>query len=80
MHELRLVREVFEDLLRRGEAEGLQRITRVYLRMGDFSEIDPEILRHLFAEESRGTILEGAELIIEYSPLRELRLLSFEGE
>ncbi|WP_438314319.1 hydrogenase/urease maturation nickel metallochaperone HypA [Candidatus Caldatribacterium sp. SIUC1] len=80
MHELRLVREVFEDLLRRGEAEGLQRITRVHLRMGGFTEIDPEVLRYLFAEESRGTILEGAELVIEYSPLRELRLLSFEGE
>ncbi|WP_017873495.1 hydrogenase/urease maturation nickel metallochaperone HypA [Candidatus Caldatribacterium saccharofermentans] len=80
MHELRLVREVFEDLLRRGEAEGLQRITRVYLRMGDFTEIDPEVLRYFFTEESRGTILEGAELVIEHSPLRELRLLSFEGE
>jgi|UniRef100_A0A7V3YF46 hydrogenase nickel incorporation protein HypA/HybF len=80
MHELRLVREVFEDLLRRGETEGLQRITRVYLRMGEFTEIDPEVLRYFFAEKSRGTILEGAEIIIEHSPLRELRLLSFEGE
>jgi|YNPMSStandDraft_1061717.scaffolds.fasta_scaffold03643_4 Zn finger protein HypA/HybF involved in hydrogenase expression len=80
MHELRLVQEVFGDLLRQGREEGFQKITRVYFRMGNFTEIDPEILRYFFAERSRGTILEGAEIVIEHSPLRELRLLSFEGE
>ncbi|MBC7217359.1 MAG: hydrogenase maturation nickel metallochaperone HypA [Candidatus Caldatribacterium sp.] len=80
MHELRLVREVFEDILRRAEEEGMQKVTRVYLRVGGFTEIDPEILRHFFAECARGTILEGAEVTVEESPARELRLLGFEGE
>ena len=80
MHELRLVQEIFGDLLRQGREEGFQKITRVYFRMGDFTGIDPEVLRYFFAEKSRGTILEGAEIVIEHSPLRELRLLSFEGE
>ena len=80
MHELRLVQEIFGDLLRQGREEGFQKITRAYFRMGDFTEIDPEVLRYFFAEKSRGTILEGAEIVIEHSPLRELRLLSFEGE
>lgn len=80
MHELRLVRELFEDLLRHGEEEGIRRITRVYLRIGGLTEIEPEIVRHLFAESSPGTIFEGAELVIEESPVRELRLLGFEGE
>ncbi len=80
MHELRLVREVLEDVIRRGEEEGMRRVTRVYLRVGGLSEVDPGILRHFFTECTLGTILEGAELVIEESATRELRLLGFEGE
>ncbi|MEN3186706.1 MAG: hydrogenase maturation nickel metallochaperone HypA [Atribacterota bacterium] len=80
MHELRLVRELLEDLLQRGEEEGMQRVTKIELRIGGLAEIEPEIVRHFFTEFSQGTILEGAELVIEESPIRELRLLGFEGE
>ncbi|MGQ9622788.1 MAG: hydrogenase maturation protease [Candidatus Caldatribacteriaceae bacterium] len=80
MHELRMVQDLLEDLLQRGREEGLQRITRVYLRVGQLAEIDPEVLRYFFEENVSGTILEGAELVIEESPERELRLVGFEGE
>lgn len=80
VHELRMVRDLLEDLLRRGREEGLRRITRVYLRIGQLTEVDPEILRYFFEENTSGTILEGAELVVEESAERELRLVAFEGE
>ncbi len=78
MHEMHLVRQMFEDLLRLVNENKVERVSRVYLKMGEFSEINEEILRYFFVEHGRGTVLEGAQLVVEKSPLRELRLVSFD--
>jgi len=80
MHELHLLRDLFSDLLRRGGEVGAGKITKVYLRMGTFTEINLETLRHFFQENSKETILAEAELEIEPSPTREFRLISFDYE
>lgn len=80
MHELRLVKALVEDLIQRGEDEGMRRISKVYLRVGGLAEIDVPTLYRLFAEYARGTMLENAELSVEESPGREFRLLGFEGD
>lgn len=78
MHELRIVREVFDDLIRLAKENKAEKVTKVYLRMGDFTEINEEIVRHFFKEKGKGTVAEKAELSIEKSPNRELTLLSFD--
>ncbi|MDI3531595.1 MAG: Hydrogenase/urease nickel incorporation, metallochaperone, hypA [Candidatus Atribacteria bacterium] len=80
MHELHLIQQLFDDLLAMGNSLGAKKITKIYLRMGSFTEINPEVLRFFFKEKSKGTILEEAELEIESSSNRELRLLSFDYE
>jgi len=80
MHEMHLVKDIFEDLLRLGKEQAAKKITRVYLRMGDFTEINEDVLKFFFAEKGKGTPLEGAEIQVEKSPTRELRLLSFDCE
>jgi Zn finger protein HypA/HybF involved in hydrogenase expression len=80
MHELHLIQQLFDDLLAMGTNLGAKKITKIYLRMGSFTEINPEVLRFFFKEKSKGTILEEAELEIESSSNRELRLLSFDYE
>ncbi len=80
MHEIHLLRDLLNDLLKKGEEEKTTKIQKVYLRMGEFTEINPEILKHFFAQESVGTIAEGAQIEIEPSPTRELRLVSFDCE
>ena len=78
MHEMRIVKELFDDLLGHPEVRSSKRVTRINLRMGDFTEIDGEIVRFFFKEHSPGTPLEGAEIVIEKSPTREFTLVSFE--
>jgi hydrogenase nickel incorporation protein HypA/HybF len=78
MHEMHIIKDMFSDLLKHTEENNVEKVTKVYLRMGDFTEINEEILRFHFAENSKNTPLEGAELEFEKSPTRELRLLSYD--
>jgi Zn finger protein HypA/HybF involved in hydrogenase expression len=80
MHELHLLKDLLADVLRHAQEKGVTRITAITLRLGGLTEIDPEILRHYFAEHSQGTPAAGAQLRIKPSPVRELRLVSFDGE
>ena len=80
MHEMHLVKDIFEDLLRLGREQNAKKITKIYLRMGDFTEINEEVLKFFFDEKGKGTLLEGASIQIEKSPTRELRLVSFDCE
>ncbi|MDD5218732.1 MAG: hydrogenase maturation nickel metallochaperone HypA [Candidatus Omnitrophica bacterium] len=80
MHELHVVTDLFQDLLNHARDNQVTKITQVHLTMGDFTEINEDILRYFFESHSRGTPLEGAVLHIQKSPTRELRLLSFDCE
>lgn len=80
MHELHLLKGLLADILRHARENRIARVTRIYLRLGGFTEIDPEILRQYFREHSQGTEAEGAAIDIEPAAGRELRLLSFDGE
>ena len=80
MHETHIIKDVFEDILKRAAENKASRVTKVYLRMGTFTEINEDILRYFFESNGKGTILECAALEIEKSPTRELRLVSFDIE
>ncbi|NQT30201.1 MAG: hydrogenase maturation nickel metallochaperone HypA [Candidatus Saganbacteria bacterium] len=78
MHEMHLLKDLLSDLLTAAKNNQAKKITKVYLRMGTFTEINPEILKFFFLENSKGTIAEGAEIEISPSQTRELRLVSFD--
>ena len=80
MHEMHLVKGLFADLLKLAQENNTKRVTDVFLRMGEFTEINEEIIRFFFKEKSADTVLDGAQLHIEKSPTRELTLVSFDCE
>lgn len=80
MHEIHLLKDLLKDLLESAQKNGIKKISKVYLRMGEMTEINPEILKHYFKEHSKSTPAEGAEISVEKSDFRELRLLSYDGE
>jgi hydrogenase nickel incorporation protein HypA/HybF len=80
MHEMHLISDLLADILKHGKENNAKKISKIYLRMGEFTEINPEILKHHLNENSKGTIAEGAEVSIEPSDMRELRLVSFDCE
>ncbi|HPB32181.1 MAG TPA: hydrogenase/urease maturation nickel metallochaperone HypA [Candidatus Sumerlaeota bacterium] len=80
MHEVHLMKDLLEDLFRHAEKAEVKKITKLYVRMGEFTEINPDILTFFFKENTKGTIAEGAEVVIKTSGVRELVLESFDCE
>lgn len=80
MHEFHLIKDMFADLLKLGQEQKAKKMTRIYLRLGVFTEINEDILLYYFKEYGSGTILENAEIEIEKSNSRELSLVSFDCE
>jgi len=80
MHEMHILNDLLADLKKLAAENHAGKVTKVFLVMGDFTEINEEILCHYFKEHGKGTVLEAAELHIEKSPARELRLVSFDCE
>jgi len=48
MHEMKFIQTLYEDLLKRAEENGATKVTKAYLSMGDFTEINEEILQFFF--------------------------------
>ena len=80
MHEMHVIKDLFTDLLDHAKENNTSKITKVYVKMGEFTEINEDILRHYFKENGKDTPMAGAELVVEKSPTRELRLVSFDCE
>ncbi len=80
MHEMHLLKDLFRDLTERVSEEKAGKVTKIYLKMGELTEINEDILRAYFSEQGKGTALENAVLEIEKGSARELRLVSFDCE
>lgn len=80
MHEMHLITDLLDDILKFAEKDKAKKVTNIYIKMGEFTEINPEILKYYFMNHSKGTIAEGAVVHIEHSDARELRLISFDCE
>lgn len=80
MHEVAVIQSLFDHIGRYGESYRLRRVTRVVLRVGRDACVCEDSLRFAFEAVGRGTLAEGAELVIDFGPGRELDLQSIEGE
>jgi hydrogenase nickel incorporation protein HypA/HybF len=64
-HELSLLSSVLARVEEIARSEGAACVTRVTLRLGALVSCSPDHLREHFVEASRGTVAEGADLIVE---------------
>ena len=62
MHERALMRDVMRKVEEVARSGGGTQVTRVSVRLGALSHFTPEHFREHFADASRGTIAEGAEI------------------
>ena len=80
MHEMHIVDNLIEDLQRLANENKTERITKIYLKMGEFTELNEEVVSFALKEKGKNTAIDGAEVSFEKSPKRELRLVSFDCE
>lgn len=69
MHEMAIVQSVLDIALSAGRKAGAARITRIDIKMGEYSDVVPAVLRDYFAVAAKGTIADGAEIALARVPV-----------
>ncbi len=74
MHELGLVSEVLEIVVRRAEELGVRRVDEVHLLVGEDVGMSDDAFFFHWDEAVAGTVAEGARVSLERTPTGGLRL------
>ncbi len=69
MHELPVTESILKIALQHAPAESVSRIVRIYLEVGELSDLEDEWIQHYFDYLSKGTRAEKAELVIQRIPI-----------
>jgi len=70
VHEFGFAMQIFKVVEATARRYNAKRITAVYLEIGELTLIVPQLLKESFKMATKGSIAEGAELIIEQVPGR----------
>lgn len=65
MHEMAITRSILEIIVTAAEREAARRVQTVRLAIGAFSHVEPAAVRFCFELAARGTVAEGAALILD---------------
>jgi len=68
MHDIERSHAIVKTILEAAEEQGAQRIERVELVIGDLTFLSPDQIEFWVGELLRGTIGEGAEIVVESRP------------
>ncbi|MDO8602470.1 MAG: hydrogenase maturation nickel metallochaperone HypA [Candidatus Omnitrophota bacterium] len=71
MHEYHIVEGVVKQILEKAKSSNATRVTRITLVMSEMSGLKETPVRGYFEEFSKGTLLEGAELIIKSAGVKD---------
>ena len=69
MHELPLTKNILDTALRYAQKTNSQKVAAIVLRLGALRDIKKEWIQHYFNYISKGTIAEGAEILIIPDPI-----------
>ncbi len=69
MHELSITKSMLRIIAREMKSNGVKRLKKVHIKVGELTAIEPEALRFCFEESIRSTPMEGALLEIDDVPL-----------
>ena len=69
MHEVSLAREIVTLAANAVQDAGASKGLAVRIRVGELTCVAPDPLRFAFEVAARGTLVEGAQLVIEHAPL-----------
>jgi hydrogenase nickel incorporation protein HypA/HybF len=69
MHELPVTESILKIVLQYAPADSVNKIVRIFLEVGELSDLEDEWIQRYFDYLSKGTIAEKAELIIQRIPI-----------
>ncbi|UYO64359.1 hydrogenase maturation nickel metallochaperone HypA [Acetobacterium wieringae] len=69
MHETVVTKEIFESVLLHAEKNNAIKVVSVNLRVGELSDLSEKWIQQFYDYFSKGTIAEGAKIVIKRSPI-----------
>lgn len=69
MHELGLARDIVDAVVESARQAGARRVARVYMSIGKARDVVPDLMEIAFAHLTKGTVAEGAELVVTSVPV-----------
>lgn len=70
MHELVIVEGILEAVIPEVQKYDVQRVESIKLKVGELAGVVPSCIDEYFKIAAKGTIAEGAKIIIEKMPIR----------
>ncbi len=68
MHEMSVIVQIMKVCLKHAESNNVKRIISIELKVGEMSDLEPKWMQKYFDHVGKGTLAEGAKLIIEKIP------------
>lgn len=72
MHEMAITQSVLDITLKAAKDAGAKKVTTIRIKMGEYCDVVPAVMRDYFAVAAVGTLAEGAVLDIERKPVTVL--------
>jgi len=69
MHELSVCQSLLEEVQRIARENGAASVTRIVLKVGPLSGVEPDLLRNAYPLAAAGTVAKDAELDIELADI-----------
>ncbi|MBA3035682.1 MAG: hydrogenase maturation nickel metallochaperone HypA [Desulfobacterium sp.] len=69
MHELPVIKSILDICLKHATINSANKILTIELKVGEMSDLEPEWMQRYFDFVSKGSIAEGAKLVIEKTPV-----------
>ena len=69
MHEVSVVTTLVDATIKELQKYDLKKVNSVTVRIGDLTNLGEEQLKFAYEIVTRGTILDGSELIVEHEPI-----------
>jgi len=80
MHETHLIEPIIKGISEHARKEGASRVSRVRLKIGEFTGVKETSFRETFSILARGTPLENAELDLTFFLASRIEVVSFDIE
>ena len=80
MHETHLIQPIVKGITEHAQKEGAKRVTKVKLKVGLLLGVKEDSFKETFGLLTQGTILEQAQLELNFFPGTRIEVISFDVE
>ena len=78
MHETHLIEPIIKGVSEHAKKEGAKTVSRLRLKVGEFTGVKEASLRETFSILAKGTMLESVELELTFFPGSRIEVISFD--